>query len=313
MPTIPIIISWTGGSHSYIGGSANYQITSSATGSYKIKLGNGNDTINLVTGSSLITVGNGDDNITVTGGTNKIAAGNGTNVIVAGDGTNLISVGNGFDTITVGNGSNIISASGFAVIQAGNGTNTITDSCFHAPNGSLTATVSLTVGTGQNSIFLGTSIPYKTGDASQGSVTEAGALYNVTLGSHGGTINDTIRFANTNMSDAIAGIASNILNGAVTGDKILFSADSNSPIVIASQQSTGSFSSVAEAIQQVVNDAGYHGVAWVQYNGNTYIDEYSGASPGALPNGHTGVNTVIEIVGLHTFTSGANGSIILAS
>jgi hypothetical protein len=170
-------------------------------------------------------------------------------------------------------------------ITLGNGNNTFTDV-------STAGTINLTVGTGSNYITLG------------GATTNSTGAYNITLGTHtAGTGPDYITVGTG--GTAYATTPNFVITGAVTGDRITFSADgassSNAPTLATAGATAADTIAAVEAAA-----AAAHRVAYAVFNGNTYIAE---SNTGTLATTDT---TIVELIGTHTLTA-STGYLTIAS
>jgi len=245
-------------------------------------------------------VGSATANNTLTGNTygDTLIGGNGNDTISNNAGAHVVN-----NVVTEGNGNNSISLIGTAdsdTITAGNGFNTITA-------GSLSGTVGVTVGTGSNIVTFGGTTTDTTGtytlNIATGHVASAGADF-ISVGTAG---------------TAFAAAPNLVVTGAVAGDVITLAGDAGATLVgtgltlgngtITATATTGAVSNAtAIGILEAITNGGAHQIAVGVYNGNTFIVESNLAGSSGT---HT---TVIEIVGVHTFSAAAgSGNIVLAS
>ena len=95
------------------------------------------------------------------------------------------------------------------------------------------------------------------------------------------------------------------LTGAAIGDQITFLADTANAIAGVTVVAAGG--SVAATIAALEGTLTAHTVYTSVFGGNTYVMEAT------VTGGATGATSLISLVGNHTFTAGAAGTITLAS
>jgi hypothetical protein len=213
------------------------------------------------------------------------------------DGQNVTLTDNGTGGITVSGASDnshvTLNLSGGAIagkidnITLGNANNSITDA-------TTLGTVNVTVGTGSNAISLG------------GTTTDTTAVYNVTLGAHtaaSGFDQISVGTAGTNF----ATVPNLVVTGAVTGDHIVFAGDANVVTVAATATAAGATQAATIAALEAAATTA-HAVAFSVFNGNTYVVENVAVAAAGATNTH-----VVELIGVHTFTAGAAGHLVVAS
>jgi S-layer protein len=265
---------------------ASLTINGTSTGTAGIVFGGGITDTNLhtltLTGTdslSLGTVREGTTGITVSGATDN------ANISLALAG--VTSTGHA-DIVTLGNGNNVVTdtaaaAGSTATISLGNGNNVVTVGA--------TATNTVGVGTGHNTI-----------------IEAAGGNVAVTFGGHSAvTVDNVIAGAATTATIAPSAVVTGFNeNGA---DTITFSGDAGAtgPIVNVTMAQLNTFGSnpttLAGAIAGVLAAGGgnlaQHAIAEFQFQNNTYFVEQAGATGSAFAAG----DTVVELIGLHTFTT----------
>ncbi|HLG86461.1 MAG TPA: DUF4214 domain-containing protein [Alphaproteobacteria bacterium] len=179
-------------------------------------------------------------------------------------------------------------------ITLGNGNDYVIDA-------SVAGTVNVTAGTGSNQITLG------------GTTTNTTGAFNVTLGAHTvtagvGADNITAGTGGT----AYASAANYVITGAVVGDTVTLAADATAAGTGAGGAVTlvtagSSVATTINALETAVTGAGNaHHVVYSQFGGNTYFVDSASGTLGA------GDTTVVELVGLHTFTA-ATGVVTVAT
>jgi len=259
--------------------------------------------------SSVLTGGDGGDLLKVNDGGSFVGthttftSGNGNNSIIDyndNDGVAALGV----DTVKVGDGDSFIHI-GAGTVTAGNGYNNII-----IDNATTVNANAVTVGTGYNTISLGDNAAMGDGDLTSTAGTNA-ATYTVTLGAHSAAagVVDTI-----NLSDngtLALDTVSTVVHGASIGD--IFNTTDTNTLTVNTLTAT-QLSSLAHdnTLTQAIHDASAmattaHGVESFVYAGNTYVIQ--NVASGA----ETSLDTVIELVGVHTITAGASHGFVVAS
>ena len=171
-------------------------------------------------------------------------------------------------------------------ITLGNGNNYVHDS-------SSAGTANVVVGTGSNWIDLGIA-------------NNTTGVYNVTLGAHtAASGSDLIEVGSAGNGFATAQNVT--VTGAITGDQIAFLNDLGfANNVLAAVATQASLAAAITAIETAAAAAA-HDVAFTAFGGNTYVAENNAGAAASATN-----TTLVEVVGIHTFTAGT-GLITLAS
>ena len=171
-------------------------------------------------------------------------------------------------------------------ITLGNGNNYVHDT-------SSAGTANVVVGTGSNWIDLGIA-------------NNTTGVYNVTLGAHtAASGSDLIEVGSAGNGFATAQNVT--VTGAVTGDQIAFLNDLGvANNVLAAVATQASLAAAITAIETAAGAAA-HDVAFTAFGGNTYVAENNAGAAASATN-----TTLVEVVGIHTFTAGT-GLITLAS
>jgi len=185
----------------------------------------------------------------------------------------------------------IVLTSGAAVskidsITLGNGNNYVHDV-------SSAGTVNVVVGTGSNWIDLGIG-------------NDTTGLYSVTLGSHtAASGNDLIEIGSA--GTAFATTPNLVVTGAVTGDQVALLNDLGHLTTVLAAVATQSTLAAAITAIETAASAAAHDVAYTTFVGNTYVAENNAGAAASATN-----TTVVELIGIHTFTAGT-GLITIAS
>jgi S-layer protein len=238
--------------------------------------------------TSGITVTGGTDNdavnLTLNGGTaasktNSIILGNGNDYVhfttVAGDSsaTNNVQLGNGNNDVA----DTVVAELATQNLTVGNGNNIID----YSAETSTTESITITAGTGQNTIKVG--------------ATNA----SITVGSH--VLADTFQVGNLSSVTT----AYSAITGAAANDIVNFGVDIGNTVTVAAQTTTAaspqlltSWITAAATAAGAAAGAGA-GAGWFQFQGNTYIVEQNHAAS---------IDTVVELVGTHTLTAAATAT-----
>ncbi|MFZ6648656.1 DUF4214 domain-containing protein [Undibacterium sp. TJN25] len=237
----------------------------------------------------------GTDNIsfgTITHGTNGIV------VAGASDNANIslalagVTGATHADSVTLGNGNNVVTdtaAAGAVNITLGNGNNVVTVGA--------TATNTVVLGTGHNSV-----------------IEAAGGNVAVTFGAHSATtiVDNVTVGASTTATVAPTAVITGFNDVGV--DTITFSGDAGATgsIVAYTVAQINTFganpTTLASAIAGVLAAGGgnlaQHSIGEFTFQGNTYFVEQAGATGSAYAAG----DTIVELVGNHTFTSATSAA-----
>jgi hypothetical protein len=172
-------------------------------------------------------------------------------------------------------------------VVLGNGNDVVTDA-------TIAGTSNVTVGTGSNFLTIG------------GATTNTTGAFNITLGTHTAASGSDYITVGTG-GTAYATVANYVITGAVTGDRIIFNTDAAATLVghtagtITAVTAGATVALTIAALEAAVDALAAHGIAYAQFEGNTYVAESISSTLAGTDT------TIVEIIGAHTIGAGTGG------